>query len=223
MNHELLEERVAFSVVLVFSVRVTVSALAALNSASVIYPWVYISYSTWLRRLMSSSGFVAGLYFVGFFVMEASVAHSARVRSSTCLPKYSMEPASIPWMMPVSGIVFRYASRMVSLLYLLSRPSARKISRTLRMLSCSLSPVRFLMSCCSSVDAPRFVPQMRLPVKAFSAAPMVPLRLMPGSVRKFLSSMAMTAFCRFSGMAESSRQIRFSLRESEAYSLPLMS
>lgn len=33
-------------------------------------PWVYISYSTWLRRLMSSSGFVAGLYFVGFFVME---------------------------------------------------------------------------------------------------------------------------------------------------------
>ena len=122
-----------------------------------------------------------------------------------------------------TGIVFRYASRMVSLLYLLSRPSARKISRTLRMLSCSLSPVRFLMSCCSSVDAPRFVPQMRLPVKAFSAAPMVPLRLMPGSVRKFLSSMAMTAFCRFSGMAESSRQIRFSLRESEAYSLPLMS
>ena len=107
MNQELLDERVAFSVVLVFSVRVTVSALAALNSASVIYPWVYISYSTWLRRLMSSSGFVAGLYFVGFFVMEASVAHSAKVRSSTCLPKYSLAPASMPQTIPVSGMVLR--------------------------------------------------------------------------------------------------------------------
>ena len=96
VNHELLEERVAFSVVLDFSASVMVSALAELNSSSVIYPCVYISYRTWLRRFISSSGFVAGLYFVGFFVMEASVAHSAKVRSSTCLPKYSSEPASMP-------------------------------------------------------------------------------------------------------------------------------
>ena len=169
---------------------------------------------------MSSSGLVAGLYFVGFFVIEASTAHSDRVKSSTCLPKYCSEPASMPWTMPVSGMVFRYASRTVSLLYLLSRPKARKISRTLRILSCSLSPVRFLMSCCSSVDAPRLVPQMRLPVNAFSAAPMVPLRLMPGSVQKFLSSMATTAFFRLSGMAESSRQMRSSPRVSWAYSSP---
>ena len=37
---------------------------------------------------------------------------------------------------------------------------------------------------------------------------MVRLTLMPGSLRKSLSSTAMTAFCRFSGMAEISRQMR---------------
>ena len=59
--------------------------------------------------------------------MAAMLAASAMVTSAADLPKYWFAPASTPAVLPVRPMVFRYASRISSLLKRLSSAMARKI------------------------------------------------------------------------------------------------
>ena len=84
-----------------------------------------------------------------------------------------------------------------SLEWFRSNSSALKISVTLRLTVTSSSSVRFLMSCWVMVEPP----WMSCPVNMYRMAAAVRFQSTPWCSRKRLSSMAMVALTRYSGIS----------------------